>query len=648
LASLGRQAKVVVLVAAAFALFATTFSSKFLNIVSHVPFFYSFLFLVILICLFLPFRFFWLSVPTSGAILACLNMGNNFKIASLALPITYFDIEMVLGDPNTFVNALGLNDLVWLPYLGLIAIAAIVAPFAVWKVNNRVSFNFSRFVVHLLPAVSASLLVTIVAQQCLLRYAVYTRDSLPTSQPTLWQNLWLPSSQVTLSKEIGFPEYLAFSALAETESFNFQPSNEKGLPTPSEITEAAASFVNIEPKGFEVLPNVVIMHAESTFDPNRAFKLSSRVELPLWSGTGETKALGPLHVNIVGGGSWVTDFEVITGVDSRVFGFQGYYTTYYVAPMVKYSFAQYLSAKGYRTKVFSTVAGTTYNYEGAFKHYGFADYTDALALGMSSEWNKFRDRDFVTAIDRSGAFDASGPFLYFIDSTENHGPHPCKNFATASEFSVTYKDNSEFEVNCQLNEYLRRATSTSDAFLGILERLRNIQAATGRPYVLLAFGDHQPWDFTDGIYSVAGGTSNSAKEYGIKSLRAVRTEADVHETIFHIAASDSSVIKGQLAVTPPCTFLPSLLSAFVASSYDDLYFPENFYLMKMCGSDFAASNCAAYPQISAILKSAMSKSAIPSARPSLPLAPTPGMRQAGNNQAVSREAPSQQTGEWRH
>jgi hypothetical protein len=414
---------------------------------------------------------------------------------------------------------------------------------------------------------------------------------------------------VTLSKEIGFPEYLAFSALAETESFNFQPSNEKGLPTPSEITEAAASFVNIEPKGFEVLPNVVIMHAESTFDPNRAFKLSSRVELPLWSGTGETKALGPLHVNIVGGGSWVTDFEVITGVDSRVFGFQGYYTTYYVAPMVKYSFAQYLSAKGYRTKVFSTVAGTTYNYEGAFKHYGFADYTDALALGMSSEWNKFRDRDFVTAIDRSGAFDASGPFLYFIDSTENHGPHPCKNFATASEFSVTYKDNSEFEVNCQLNEYLRRAASTSDAFLGVLNKLRNIQAATGRPYVLLIFGDHQPWDFTDGIYSVAGGTSSdTANEYGIKSLRAVRTEADVHETIFHVAASDSSVIKGQLSVIPPATFLPSLLSAFVASSYDDLYFPENFYLLKMCGS--ASSNCAAYLQISPILKSAISKSPI--------------------------------------
>ena len=170
---LRRQTKVVVLVAAALALIATTFSSKLLNIVSHVPFFYSFLFLIILICLFLPIRFLWMSVPTSAGILACLNMGNNFKIAALALPITYFDVEMVLDDPETFVNALGLNDFVWLPYLGLIAIAAIVGPLAAWKIKNRVSFSLSRFISNLLPAISASLLVIFIGQQCLLRYAAY-------------------------------------------------------------------------------------------------------------------------------------------------------------------------------------------------------------------------------------------------------------------------------------------------------------------------------------------------------------------------------------------------------------------------------------------------------------------------------------------
>ena len=58
-----------------------------------------------------------------------------------------------------------------------------------------------------------------------------------------------------------------------------------------------------------LLPNIVIMHREFTFDPNLAFKLNTRANLPLWDGVPGTIEVGPLVVNIVGGGSWVTDFE---------------------------------------------------------------------------------------------------------------------------------------------------------------------------------------------------------------------------------------------------------------------------------------------------------------------------------------------------
>ena len=77
---------------------------------------------------------------------------------------------------------------------------------------------------------------------------------------------------------------------------------------------------------------MVFFHAESTFDPNLAFRLSAPVELPLWSKRSETRALSPLRVNTIDRGSWVTELEVITGVDSRIFGFQGFYTHYYIAP----------------------------------------------------------------------------------------------------------------------------------------------------------------------------------------------------------------------------------------------------------------------------------------------------------------------------
>jgi hypothetical protein len=39
-----------------------------------------------------------------------------------------------------------------------------------------------------------------------------------------------------------------------------------------------------------------------------------------------TQALGSLYVNAVGGGTWLSEFESIVGVDERLFGYAGYYT----------------------------------------------------------------------------------------------------------------------------------------------------------------------------------------------------------------------------------------------------------------------------------------------------------------------------------
>ena len=177
-----------------------------------------------------------------------------------------------------------------------------------------------------------------------------------------------------------------------------------------------------------LLPNIVFFHAESTFDPDLAFKLSARVELPLWSKQSETRALGPLRVNVIGGGSWVTEFEVVTGVDSRIFGYQGFYTHFDIAPKVKNSFAEYLARKGYQTAAFYPVEGSFYNAEKAFKSYGFREFIDGRALGLPEDWGSLIDRDIIKAVIEHGAFKSSGPFFYFIGTSENHGPHPCHSF----------------------------------------------------------------------------------------------------------------------------------------------------------------------------------------------------------------------------
>jgi hypothetical protein len=118
---------------------------------------------------------------------------------------------------------------------------------------------------------------------------------------------------------------------------------------------------------------------------------------------------------------------------------------------------------------------------------------------------------------------------------------------------------------------------------------------TGRPFVLLVYGDHQPWTFTEGVYSVAGGT---AVDEGYNSFADVRTSAGEYQTFFHLLASNQRVVRSSFTKPAPASLLPTLASAFVAASRDDLYLPINFLAFASCGSDIRASGCKRYADIS--------------------------------------------------
>jgi hypothetical protein len=156
--------------------------------------------------------------------------------------------------------------------------------------------------------------------------------------------------------------------------------------------------------------------------------------------------------------------RVVTGVDSRIFGYQGFYTHFDIAPKVQNSFGEYLARKGYQTAAFYPVEGSFYNAEKAFRSYGFREFIDGQALRLPSDWGSLIDRDIIKAVVEHGAFKRSGPFFYFVGTSQNHGPHPCRSFESEQQFLTTFAANVSFEQNCELNEYLKRAASTSEAF----------------------------------------------------------------------------------------------------------------------------------------------------------------------------------------
>jgi phosphoglycerol transferase MdoB-like AlkP superfamily enzyme len=607
------QAKPLSILTACCTVVATSYSEFMLSFLNQFASIYSFCLLVMLFALVLPARLFLLSIPLAVGALKALSHLNELKISAVSLPITFFDVKTVIADPTLLVNAVGIRDDLYriVSIIVAVLVFALVAS-AFYKIKGysfldhlklsrsrgETGTRFSSFVLNAV----ALLAVLIAAQTSLARYGRFVHANLNTKETQIWRELWLPSSQVSLSRKLGVLEYVAFSSFAANEGAEISLELGHG-PTVKELRLAAAGFVNSSvhpPKA--LLPNIVFFHAESTFDPAVAFRLSRRVELPLWSKQSETRALSPLRVNVIGGGSWVTEFEVITGVDSRIFGYQGFYTHFYIAPKVKNSFVEYLLRKGYKTAAFYPVEGSFYNVEKAFKSYGFKEFIDGRALRLPADWGSLIDRDIIKAVIEHGAFRGSDPFFYLIGTSENHGPHPCRSFESEQQFLTTFAAMASFEENCQLNEYLRRAVSTSDAFELVLNQLKQIERETGRPFVLLVYGDHQPWSFTEGVYSIAGGT---AAEQGFKNFSGVRTTADGYHTFFHLLASNNTVVRRRFTKPPPASLLPTLVSAFVATSYDDLYLPINFLAFASCGSDIRAAGCERYAEIARSARDAL-------------------------------------------
>jgi hypothetical protein len=402
----------------------------------------------------------------------------------------------------------------------------------------------------------------------------------------------VPSGQAALSRTIGVTEYIAFSAVAGKQPMPIFSLTGHGV-SGGDATMAARKFVNVPADlSRKPLPNVVFFHAESSFDPNVAFKLSKPVQLMFWSRKSETRALAPLRTNVVGGGTWVTEFEVLTGIDARVLGYQGFYTHYYVAPKVKNSFVRYLVRKGYRTRTFYSVPGSFYNAEAGFRKYGFADFMDGSALGLPENWERIVDEEIIASSIEHGAFNESGPFFYFLNTLENHGPHPCRHFSDVRQFLTTFQHTDSFEMNCQLNEYIRRAISTSHAAERVLAELKRIEQQTGRPFILLIYGDHQPWSFTGVVGTAEGGIPTTALDFS-----AQRTDAGIDQTFFHLLASDNTVLSRAFTKAVPTLLLPTLISAYVATSYEDLYLPANFLAVESCGSDIRRGSCEQFAEV---------------------------------------------------
>ena len=522
--------------------------------------------LVAAACLLLPAPFGLATFVGVMGLHFLLTWISHLKTGLTSLPLTVLDIRIALANPAGLWDALALPQ--WTRYVagGAIAIVLLCWLGAGLLVVARFVTSDRRRVTSRGPLLRLAA-VGIVAVLGLARLeALYAAAAMDNST-------WQLAGVAALAERMGALPFLGYSYDLESQSTGDIYRDEPGVtpPDPSEVRQAVLQYMDfaVGTARSPVQPNIMVVLAESTFDPGQTFRLQGDWNDALFRPGEHTTASGLLRVNAMGGGTWITEFETIVGLDARLFGYAGMYTHASLSPFVEQSLPRYLRQHGYRTSAFFPHGGDFYNARNAYANYGFETISDSGDLGRGA-WMK-TDREVADSVRAALGPEPVAPFFSYVLFIENHSPHYC---AARNEqgFAVRFADTQEFAPNCALHEYLRRLDSTTTAVQSLQAYLADLEARTGRPFVLLVFGDHQPHTFSS--------TGGFQYDYS-----AFRRNTDTHLTFFHVISTVPGRKLHCCTVVPPATMLPTLLSGYVASSPDDVYLGINLWLHERCGTD---------------------------------------------------------------
>jgi hypothetical protein len=248
------------------------------------------------------------------------------------------------------------------------------------------------------------------------------------------------------------------------------------------------------------LPDILMVLEESTFDPRLIARCRfAACDSPMFrapDGAWRT-VQSPLLVHTTGGGTWLTEFALLSGFDWRIFGRGGAYAPVSLAPRLEISLPRYLRSLGYHTVVFSGVGADFLRARSAYRYYGFDEFYAAQDLKLSDDWQQIRDGIiFDKALQVLAQHPDARPLFVYILTIRNHGPH-----GEGSDPLPRAVHQVQDKLGRPLADYLSRLDDSAHD----MAQLRRTWLGSPRPRVIGWFGDHQPefaWDYLNTMADV--------------------------------------------------------------------------------------------------------------------------------------------------
>ncbi|WP_193017182.1 LTA synthase family protein [Proteus sp. FME41] len=394
------------------------------------------------------------SVITTGTLFIITKFINQLKVHYYKEPMMFSDFDLVFDSSN--LGTLG-------HYWG--AAVALVAMLIWLVVNQFIAWRFSK---KSRPVLRVSSLLLMLVGFTTIHFTVEK-----------WQTEWegtLPGGRNTVTNLImsGYQTTYRPPYFKENADYFLEKANKTVLPE----TQT------------EIKPDIIVLLQESTVNPN-IYQFDKDIALPdlfMFQKNEGVSAQSPLRVQTFGGGTWLSEFSVLTGLNTDDFGARKNSVFYFVVDNLNESLFRQLKAEGYYTVLLTPFNRSAYHAGYAYEQMGVDEIIQPQELGYPGKleenlW-KISTQDMLGYIEKVLKKRTDKPLFIFSLTMYEHGPY---DESHTDDYQITSQINNSNAAG-KFSHYMEKIITSDPA----IKDFSNFVATREKPTMFLYFGDHQP------------------------------------------------------------------------------------------------------------------------------------------------------------
>ena len=391
-----------------------------------------------------------LALSVSSLLVILLQFVNQLKIHFYKDVLMFPDIFLMTDSANT-------ETLLHYPLAGLAAagmlLLLLVTLVVSWRARPRTK-GYRPFIY----GIGIVLLSGIGMVSCFNFYQNTWATKLPKGTGVL-SNLVMSSTQIEYQR----PQF-------NTESANYFKEKAAALNLPLSNTDNTTR------------PDIIVLLQESTVDPH-LYNLAESKKLPdlrMFEQTTNVKAHTPMRVQTFGGGTWLSEFTLLTGLRSDDFGAMKNSVFYSAVDHLNDSLFKQMKANGYYTVVLTPFNKSAYNAGHAYKQMGVDKIIQPQELGYPGDLSEnlwhIKTADILDDVKKILTTETDKPLFIYALTMYEHGPYDSDHHDDYAPSSGAF------------SHYVEKISTSDPAMADFFTFIDTRK----KPTIFLHFGDHQP------------------------------------------------------------------------------------------------------------------------------------------------------------